>query len=245
MTFAIITSAPHKYKDGKYYSYGPYVREMNIWNKYADNILVIAPLDTSNDIDDIDAAYNKDITHVEVKSFNITSFYNVLRTLVLAPFISYKIFKVMRKADHIHMRCPCNMSLLGAFVQMLLPHKRKTVKYAGNWDFGSDQPFTYRLQQKIMKNPFLSKKTKVLVYGEWPDATKNMNAFISATYRNDERISFVPRDYTERMKFVFTASLVVGKRPLLTIKIIEKLREKGIDAEIHMFGDGPLMEEAK
>ncbi|WP_299110576.1 glycosyltransferase [uncultured Winogradskyella sp.] len=244
MTLAIITSAPHKVKDGKYYSYGPYVREMNIWTKYADKTLVIGPRDENNEIGEIDEPYNQSINYTEVKAFNITSVYNILRTLVLFPFTSFKIYKVMKKADHIHLRCPCNMSLLGAFVQILFPSKRKTVKYAGNWDYDSKQPWAYRMQQNILKNTLLSKNIKVLVYGEWKDATTNMVSFISATYRNDERVSFSKKDYSKKLKFVFTANLVVGKRPLLTIKIIESLRKKGIDAEIHMFGDGPLMDEA-
>lgn len=245
MTLAIITSTPHKFKDGKYYAYGPYVREMNIWAKYADKVLVIAPRASNDDVGEIESAYTKSVELVEVKPFNITTLFNLLRTLLLFPFISFKIFKVMKKADHIHMRCPCNMSLLGAFVQILFPKKKKTVKYAGNWDFASQQPWAYRMQQNILKNTTLSKNIKVLVYGNWDDATSNMVAFMSATYRNDERVPFAVKDYTKKLKFVFTASLVVGKRPLLTIKIIEALRKNGIDAEVHMFGDGPLMGKAK
>ena len=245
MVFAIITSAPHKIIDGKHYSYGPYIREMNIWNKYADKVLVIGPRDFNNSLSEIDAAYSKPIDYTEVRAFNITSVYNILKTLFLFPIIYFKIFRVMQKADHIHMRCPCNMSLLAAFVQILFPSKQKTVKYAGNWDYGSKQPWSYRMQQNIFKNTLLSKNIKVLVYGEWNDATDNMMPFISATYRNDERIPFSNRNYSGKLKFVFTANLVVGKRPLLTIKIIEELRKNGIDAVIDMFGDGPLMADAQ
>ena len=241
MTLAIITSTPHKYKDGKYYAYGPYVREMNIWGKYADKILIIAPMASDDEIDEIHAPYDKSIDFTQTKAFNITSLHNIIKTLILSPFICFKIYRVMRTADHIHMRCPCNMSLLGAFIQILLPSKLKTVKYAGNWDYSSKQPWTYRMQQNILKNTFLSKNIKVLVYGKWKDATTNMVSFISATYRNNERVSFATRNYSIKLKFVFTASLVVGKRPLLTIKIIEELIKKGINAEIHIFGDGPLI----
>lgn len=244
-TLAIITSAPHKVKDGRYYSYAPYIRQINVWTKYADKIIVIAPRDTNNEIDEMTSVYNKSIDYVEVKAFNITSVYNILRTLVLSPFISYKIFKVMKSSDHIHMRCPCNMSLLGAFVQILFPSKPKSVKYAGNWDYGSKQPWAYRMQQNILKNTFLSRNIKLLVYGEWKNATANMKPFMAATYSNDERVTFTIRDFSKKLKFVFMANFVAGKRPLLTIKIIEKLRQHSIDAEIHMFGDGPLMSEAK
>src|SRR5690606_8782516 len=46
-------------------------------------------------------------------------------------------------------------------------------------------------------------------------------------------------------KFVFAGSLVVGKRPLLTIQIIEALNKKGFESELHMFGDGALMPDLK
>ncbi|EDP69676.1 hypothetical protein FBALC1_05808 [Flavobacteriales bacterium ALC-1] len=243
-TLAIITSAPHKVIDGSYYSYAPYIRQINVWTKYANKIIVIAPRDTNNDSDEMTLVYNKAIDYVEVKAFNITSISNILRTLVLSPFISYKIFKVMKSSDHIHMRCPCNMSLLGAFVQLLFPSKPKSVKYAGNWDYESKQPWAYRMQQNILKNTYLSKNIKLLVFGEWKNATANMKPFMAATYSNNERVPFSIRDYSKKLKFVFIGNFVSGKRPLLTINIIEKLRYYNIDAEIHMFGDGPLMSEA-
>jgi glycosyltransferase involved in cell wall biosynthesis len=38
---------------------------------------------------------------------------------------------------------------------------------------------------------------------------------------------------------------VVGKRPLLTIQIIEALNKKGFPSRLHLFGDGPLMPKLK
>jgi len=43
MTLTIISSTLHKHIDGNYYAYGPYVREMNIWTKYVDKVVVVAP----------------------------------------------------------------------------------------------------------------------------------------------------------------------------------------------------------
>ena len=43
------------------------------------------------------------------------------------------MYKAMKWADHIHLRCPGNIGLLGCIVQIAFPKKVKTVKYAGNW----------------------------------------------------------------------------------------------------------------
>ena len=43
MTFAIITHVPHILEQNQYFAYAPYVREMNIWAKYANKLLIVAP----------------------------------------------------------------------------------------------------------------------------------------------------------------------------------------------------------
>ncbi|MFK5957859.1 MAG: glycosyltransferase family 1 protein, partial [Lutibacter sp.] len=44
MKFAIITHAVHKIKGNKIYAYEPYVREMNLWIKYVDEVQIVAPV---------------------------------------------------------------------------------------------------------------------------------------------------------------------------------------------------------
>jgi glycosyltransferase involved in cell wall biosynthesis len=86
---------------------------------------------------------------------------------------------------------------------------------------------------------------KVLVYGDWPGETTNVYPFISATYKDVERVPFSPKNYDEELVFVFAGMLVPGKRPLLTIQFIEQLNQRGIPARLELFGDGPLMSEIK
>jgi glycosyltransferase involved in cell wall biosynthesis len=151
----------------------------------------------------------------------------------------------MYRADHIHLRCPGNISLIACIAQIFFPFKKKSTKYAGNWDPNSCQPWSYRLQQAILRNTFLTRNMQVLVYGEWPNETKNIQPFISATYTEAEKQPYIKRDYSETLEFVFAGALVVGKRPLLTIQIIEALNKKGYPSRLHLFGDGPLMSELK
>ena len=44
MRFVVVTHVDHVFQDNHYYAYGPYVREMNIWFKQVDEVIIIAPL---------------------------------------------------------------------------------------------------------------------------------------------------------------------------------------------------------
>jgi glycosyltransferase involved in cell wall biosynthesis len=128
----------------------------------------------------------KKINLIKISSFDVTSFKNGIVALFKIPIICYRIYKTMQWADHIHLRCPGNIGLLGCFVQILFPNKPKTVKYAGNWDPKSKQPFSYKLQKWLVSNTFLTKNAKVLVYGEWPNQSKNIVSFFTASYSEKE-----------------------------------------------------------
>jgi len=246
MKFAIFTIVEHSKLDDLNYGYAPYIREMDIWSKYVDEVIVLAPKSSSNKVSAIELPYShSNVRVVTVPNFNITTFFHALKAVIVIPVALFRIAKVMHSATHLHIRCPGNISLLACIVQICFPSKIKTTKYAGNWDPKSKQPRSYRLQKWILSNTFLTKNMQVLVYGEWENQTKNIKPFISATYYENEKIDFKPRHYNEELQFVFAASLVVGKRPLLTIKIIEALNKKGIKAKLHMYGNGPLMSSLK
>lgn len=238
MVFCIITHVIHGFENDEYFAYSPYVREMNIWTKYVDKLLIVAPigLDERNAIH---INYNhKNIEFVKVKSFNFLSFKDAFSTLITLPKVIFTIFKAMKNADHIHLRCPGNMGLLGCFIQIFFPRKTKTAKYAGNWDPKAAQPLSYRVQKWILSNTFLTKNMKVLVYGEWENSTKNIKPFFTATYLESEKEKIEIRNSNSKIKFMFVGSLTIGKRPLYAIQIIEKLKNKGIDLQLEIFGNG-------
>jgi glycosyltransferase involved in cell wall biosynthesis len=244
LKLAVFTIVRHTAVGHTFYGYGPYIREMNLWGKYVDELLVCGPMSASDTPDPIDIAYEHPrLQFYKVPNFNILSFWQSLRSIFVVPVIFIQCLHVMAKADHIHLRCPGNISLIACMAQIFFPHKDKSTKYAGNWDPESKQPWSYKLQQAILRNRWLTKNMQVLVYGDWPNEPEQVIPFISATYYDTDKVSFQTRDYSQTLEFVFAASLVPGKRPLLTIQIIEALNKKGYPALLHMFGDGPLRSE--
>ncbi len=240
MNFLIISHALHKTEDTDVFSYAPYVREMNLWLKHVDEVEVVAPL-VNNAMSSLDLAYqHHKLQLTEVPSIEFTSIKNAIVSVVKLPIILFKIFKACKKADHIHLRCPGNIGLLGCIVQICFPKKTKTAKYAGNWDPKAKQPLSYKLQKWILSNTFLTKNMQVLVYGDWEHQTKNIKPFFTASYNDSEIEKPFKRNYSGNLKFVFIGSLVEGKRPLLAIQIIETLYHQNKNVFLDIYGDGLL-----
>ncbi len=240
----------------------------------------------------------KSINLIKIPAFDITSLKNGIKAIFKIPAICYRIFKSMKWADHIHLRCPGNIGLLAGVVQILFPNKPKTIKYAGNWDANSKQPFSYKFQKWILSNTFLTRNAKVLVYGEWTNQSKNIISFFTATYSEEEichsqldweshekkhnnemlnnqvqhgakkgqiASSHTPRNdkanchsvfntesfkmdttgdkklnqvQQEVFKFIFVGALTKGKQPLLSVKIVNRLKLDGYNVTLDIFGEG-------
>ena len=238
MKFLIITHVKHKKRNDDYFAYEPYVKEMNIWLKHIDELEILAPIGNDS-ISNIDLNYvHPSITFSRISEIQFTSVRHTLRSLFLIPSIVFAMYRACKRADHIHLRCPGNIGLIGCIVQILFPKKLKTAKYAGNWNPASKQPLSYRIQKKILSNVFWTKNMNALVYGNFGSQSNNIKSFFTASFHESDIISIQDRDYSKCLKFLFIGSLVDGKRPLLTLKIIENLRKKGIDASIDFYGEG-------
>jgi len=244
MYLLIVTQVDHRFFDNYYWSYGPYIREINIWEEKASKLVIVAPL-LSGMPGKLDSRYiSGDIDFAVVPSFNMRGVKNKFIALVRIPYVFWVIVREMRRVDHIHLRCPGNMGLLGCIAQIFFPRKKKTAKYAGNWDWKSNQPWSYRLQQIILSNTFLTRNMQVMVYGDWGES-RNVKPFFTASYSEKEIIQTPPRLITGQLpvKLLFVGSLNQGKRPMLSLNVLKRLNEERIPCEINFYGDGKEREE--
>ncbi len=242
MKFLIVTHATHILANDQVYSYAPYVREMNLWNANVDEVSIVAPTELRS-ISKIDLAYDKKVHIKKIPQIAFINFSYALKSLLRLPLIFWILFKEMRKADHIHLRCPGTIGLVGCIMQIVFPKKKKTAKYAGNWDPKASQPLSYKMQKWILSNTFLTKNMQVLVYGEWADQSKNIKPFFTASYWDKEKSVLQSKSFSAPYNFLFVGSLVEGKRPLYTIQLVEKLIKNGVPASLDIYGDGVLRQE--
>ncbi|GAB5400422.1 MAG: glycosyltransferase [Aureisphaera sp.] len=238
MKFVIITHVPHFAFGDTYQGYSAYIREMNIWAKYVDELLIVAPL-SKEEITSIHLPYHhKNIRLYQIPAMSFTSPFNALKTIWNLPRISWQIFRAMKRGTHLHLRCPGTIGLVGCLVQILFPNKKKTAKYAGNWDPKAKQPFSYKLQKRLLSNTVLTRNMKVLVYGKWPNQTRNILPFFTATYGNSKVAGIVRREFNTPYKFMFVGTLSPGKQPNYAIRLMASLREKGVSCTMDFYGEG-------
>lgn len=244
MNFLIITHVLHKVKNDQYYGYGPYVKEMNIWNAHVDHVEVVGHK-IKEEVTPIDLPYNSNVLFTEIPQISLTSIKAIFTSFFYTPIIFLKIIRAMHRANHIHLRCPGNIGLLGCIAQVFFPKKKKTAKYAGNWDPKAKQPRSYRLQKWILRNTFLTKNMSVIVYGDWPNQSKNIIPFFTATYKKQQIPEITTSTYSLPYCLLFVGSLSSGKRPLYVLAFVKECLKQGIDIKINMYGEGdqrPLLE---
>lgn len=237
MKLLVVSSAPLIFRDGKSYAYSPYVNEMAIWQKYAQISFACVEWKDANGLLVSEIPFKIEKFYA-LSDFNIKSKKNLFKAICNSILNIFVLIRAMKSADHIHLRCPGNMALLGCIAQVFFPSKSKTAKYAGNWDSKGKQPFTYRLQKKILSNTFLTKNMQVLVYGEWANQTKNIKPFFTATYRESDKTPVVKRNLQNQIKFVFAGTLSPGKRPIYALKLVEIMHEKGCNVHFDLYGEG-------
>jgi glycosyltransferase involved in cell wall biosynthesis len=238
MKFLIITHVPHIVENKQFFAYAPYVREMDIWSNYVEELIILAPK-VKAEKSAIELNYNhQKIRFIEIESFDLLNIKSILKSILNVPKICCQIYGSMKSADHIHLRCPGNVGLLGCIIQVFFPSKPKSAKYAGNWDSKSKQPLSYRLQRWILSNTLFTKNMQVLVYGEWDNSSKNIKSFFTATYSENEKLPFQNKKSNQTFKFIFVGTLVKGKNPFYAIQLIENLIKRGLNVQLEFYGDG-------
>lgn len=239
MKFLVITNAPTLFQNNKQKAYAPYVNEMDLWFKYAEKVRIVSPTKYDKPLL-IKEFQRQDIEVISIPGLDFTNAKSAIKSLFGIPVIIWMIFKNLFWAEHIHLRCPGNIGLFTSVLQVLFPSKPKTVKYAGNWDPESNQPLSYRIQKKILSSTILTKKVKVLVYGEWENQTKNIVPFFTASYHESDMEEVASKNLTENINLIFVGALAPGKRPDLSLEVCHELYKKGISVQLNIFGDGAL-----
>ena len=234
----VISSAPLIDVNGKYFAYSPYIKEIEIWNKHSSSIAFCCPFWYEKRnllVFEIPFVVNKIF---KLQDFNIKNLKNAIYAIPIILKSLLTIYKSIKSANHIHIRCPGNFGLLACIVQIFFPNKIKTAKYAGNWDPKAKKPTSYKLQKWILSNTFLTKNMQVLVYGEWQNQSKNIKPFFTATYKETEKTDIVTKSFKNNIEFLFVGMLTKGKNPMYCIQILEKLLTNHKNIKLSYYGEG-------
>lgn len=244
MKLLVISTAPILNTVEGLVGYAPMVAELDLWFKKPKQVTILAPTRYEGALLTKPFA-RQDIEVVSVPSLHFGSISGFIRAIWGVSITKIKLLVAMSKADHIHLRCPGNTSMLGCYMQILFPSKSKTAKYAGNWSPKAKQPLSYRYQKWLLSNTFLTRKMKVLVYGNWPGQSKNILPFFTASYWESDKIPVNSRVYSSAIKMVYLGTISANKRVEYAIELCGQLADKNVDITLDIYGDGSQRETLK
>ena len=236
----VISQAPLVHGSDGASSYAPYVREMDMWMEQVSSTTFYSPVSDEVNLSQ-PFQYQTKISHLHAIAWNFTTIVEAMRTIVSLPSDIMNLNKVMRQADHIHLRAPSSSMILAILVCWLFPNTPSSCKYAGNWDPAASQPLSYQIIKYLLGLRW-SRHIKVMAYGQWRNQSENIFPFFTATYSAHDVARLSIQEEKSYDRAVFVGTLGDNKRPALVINVVAQLAEHGQQMKVDFYGDGPQRE---
>ncbi len=234
----VVVSDTALYKEnGQVFGFGPVVKELELIQSDFEKIIWIG----ANRPDKMGVGTLIPVKSVNIKTILIPemggkSVREVVKILLLYPYLFFLILKYISTADVIHTRLPSHPAFIAVLISFLFPKKIWWNKFAGSWD-PNTLPFFYKFQRSILLK---AKHSKVAINGFWEDQPKHCISLENPCLYNTDlvegKISLKNKVFEGPYTFIFIGRLDNAKG---VDKIIEALHNTPIDKikEVHFVGD--------
>jgi glycosyltransferase involved in cell wall biosynthesis len=237
----IVSHVCHYAYEGRIHAYGPYAREIDIWADLFAQVSIAAPLRQEAPPDDCISFTRPNIAVIRQLERGGDTLWAKAGLVLSLPFLIAGLYRAMRKADAIHVRCPGNLGLLGtamapAFSRFLV------AKYAGQWNGYASEPLAVWLQRTFLKSAWWSRGV-VTVYGEWPSQPDNIVPFFTSmmTMQEVRRAAGIARHkkLQQPVEILYAGRLASAKCVHILLQAAARLRAQGMPVRVSVVGDGP------
>ena len=173
----VVSSVVHYRHRGRFWAYGPYAREMDVWADLFPQVEIAAPCREAIPLPDCVPFSRDNITLRPQPDTGGDRWRDKAWQIVQLPRLILSLSRALVAADAVHVRCPSNLGLLGVVLAPLFTRLR-VAKYAGQW--GGDGPlrFVNRLQRALLRSRWWG--APVTVYGEWPGEPSHVHSFFTS-----------------------------------------------------------------
>ncbi|MGH9799459.1 MAG: hypothetical protein ACRD82_03775, partial [Blastocatellia bacterium] len=182
MKLGVATTCQHIFHEGQWWTYEPFVLEMNVWHELFDQLIVVAPLDQGSP-PKFWAPYQSStgITVIPYRRDKGRGMNQEATSISEIPRMIYALTKAALSSDAFHLRSPSSISLLASLVLPLMSlwtQRRLCAKFAGQWTGYPGEPRSVRWQRAILKSKWWP--GLVTVYGEWPNQPSHVVPFFTS-----------------------------------------------------------------
>jgi glycosyltransferase involved in cell wall biosynthesis len=235
----IVSHVVHYRRSDLLYAYGPYAREIDIWADLFPKVFIAAPCRLEPPPGDALAFTRPNIQILPQPETGGLSLQAKIHQILMLPVLFYSLARAMQKADAIHVRCPGNLGLLGVLLAPLFSHYR-IAKYAGQWKNYPGEPWSVRLQKKLLGSKWWGEP--VTVYGEWLNQPSHVIPFFTSvmdeTQMESAKAASV-KPFHDPLNILYAGRLSKSKNIDVLIKALRILVRKGFIFKCNIVGDGP------
>lgn len=234
----IVSHVTHYLYNDKLYAYGPYAREIDIWADIFPEIVIAAPYREEKPPKVCTPFDRPNISispQVESGGDNLKA--KVLQSLLLPKHI-WRLRRVMKESDAVHVRCPGSLGLMGVILAPLFADKM-IAKYAGQWNAHEGERKIVKLQRTILKSSWW--KGPVTVYGKWQNQPPHIIPFFTSMMSKeqiDEAVKVGKTKIHTPLRVLFSGRLAPEKRIYALLEAAKIVLDKGIDLELTIVGNG-------
>ncbi|HYE72144.1 MAG TPA: hypothetical protein VEF04_02395, partial [Blastocatellia bacterium] len=173
----VISHVVHYLHDGVLYAYGPYAREIDIWADLFPEVMIASPCRMEPPPQDAIPFTRSNVSIKPQLETGGDALSEKAKQLLTLPVHFYNLCIAIRQADAVHVRCPGNLGLMGALLAPIFS-RHLIAKYAGQWNGYANEPFTVKLQRKVLSSRWW--RGPVTVYGEWPKQPDHIIPFFTS-----------------------------------------------------------------
>ncbi len=242
-------TAHHVDADGRLCTYGALASQLDLWAKRFDRVRFCGTLATGPPPAGFApyAATNIEIVPLP-KAGGAGARAKVGVLLALLNWIRILIPE-MRRADAVHLRTPCNVTIPGVVLARLLVKHRYAI-FAGSWHAYDGEPGSYRLQRFLLRRWFGGTVHAYLPPEEKAERPNLRAAFspvltearLDAVWHQAEAIRATRHDSTSRLRIVCVGRFSVNKNQITLVEANRVLERQGVTVECRFIGDGEQLD---
>jgi glycosyltransferase involved in cell wall biosynthesis len=222
------------------WAYGPYVREIDIWADLFPELMIAAPLRKQRPPTDCQAFRGRNIKVKPRGEWGGVGTVAKLWAAARLPLTAVELWRALQYVDAIHVRCPGNLGLVGAFIAPIVSN-RIVAKYAGQWSDYPAERSTFRLQKWVLRSRWW--RGPVTVDGPAGGTRKHVIPFFTSvmdsSHRDRAQKASARRSTCDPLHMVFVGRLSTAKNVDVLLDAVATARSKGIGVKCTIVGDGP------
>ena len=242
MTLAVVSHVAHRRHEGRVWAYAPYAAEMRLWAELFSEVAILAPEAEGPPRGDEQPIEADNVRLAPLPRIEGGRWGRLMGFALAMPRTAARMRRQMRRADVVQVRCPGNYGLIGALLAPVFA-RRFIAKYAGQWGAYAGEPWSFRLQRKLLGSRWW-RRGVVLAYTHEPgSAPQAVPFFNSALGEKDLAHAATAADREGCSgRLLFVGRLTEAKGAGLAVRVCSALRAAGIEATLDVAGDGPERE---